>query len=114
LSPAEYEAFKYNEPELRHEAEARSGEVTKDKAERLIRLALMPVLWNDIDRLPQTGWGTLRELSKLNEDALRCLFPHGSIGPYSTRENIDALRSAQKSKNVAPRHPEDWSPETPT
>jgi hypothetical protein len=76
-----------------------------------MRLASMPVILDNLDRLPRTGWGTLRELSKLSEDALRCLFARGAIGPGTTREAIDRLRSAQKSKNVAPRHVGDWGPE---
>jgi hypothetical protein len=108
LSPADYEAFKYREPELRHEA--KPWKVTEDKAERLIRLAAMPAIRDNIDKLPRTAWAALRELSKLTEPALRCLFARGAIGPHSTRENIDALRSAQASRNVAPRHPGDWGP----
>jgi hypothetical protein len=107
LSPAECEAFKYREPELRHEA--RPEEVNEDKAERLVRLAAMPAIRDNIDKLPRTGWATLRELPKLGEATLRCLFARGAIGPHTTRENIDALRSAQASRNVAPRHG-DWGP----
>jgi hypothetical protein len=40
------------------------------------------------------------------------LFDRGAIGPHTDREAVDRLRSAQKFKNVAPRHPGDWSPET--
>jgi hypothetical protein len=112
LSAADYEAFKYNEPELRHEA--RPEEVTVDKAEQLARLASMPAVRDNIDKLPRTGWAALRELSKLNETALRCLFARGAIGPHSTREDIDRLRTAQTSRNVAPRHPgADGSPAMP-
>ena len=104
LSAADYEAFKSNEPELRHEA--RPSEVTHDQAERLIRLWSMRVIRDNPNKLPRTGWGTLRELSKLSEDALRALFARGAIGPRSTREDIDRLRTAQTSRNVASRHPE--------
>jgi hypothetical protein len=90
LSPVDYEAFKHREPELRHET--KPGLLTDDKAERSIRLAAMPVIQDNADKLPRTGWGTLRELSKLGEATLRCLFERGAIGPHSTRENIDAPR----------------------
>jgi hypothetical protein len=96
LSAADYEAFKYNEPELRHEAYPE--EVTVDKAERLRRLASMPVIHDNLDKLPRTGWAALRELSKLNEMALRCLFARGAIGPHSTREDIDRLRRRRRPK----------------
>ena len=104
LSAVDFETFKSNEPELRHEAWPL--EVIVDKAERLMRLAAMPAVRDNINKLPRTGWGTLRELSKLEEPALRCLFARGAIGPHSTREDIDRLRVAQTSRAVASRHPE--------
>jgi hypothetical protein len=103
LSAVDFEAFKHAEPELRHEA--RPEEVTVDKAERLIRLFSMPVILDNLDKLPRTGWATLRELSKLSEATLRALFACNAIGPWSYRENINQLRAAQTSKTVAPRHP---------
>jgi hypothetical protein len=103
LSTADFEALKLSEVELQHEAYP--GTPTTDKAERLMRLASMPVILDNIDKLPRTGWSALRELSKLGEPALRSLFARGAIGPHGDREAIDALRTAQTSKNVAPRHP---------
>jgi hypothetical protein len=105
LSAADYDSFKYNEPELRHEA--RPEEVTRAKDQRLIWIASMPVLWDYVDRLPQ-GWAALRELSKLREAALRGLFARGAIGPTSTRDTVDNFRTAQTARGVAPRHRGDW------
>jgi hypothetical protein len=68
----------------------------------------MQVLRDYIDWLPETGWGTLRELPKLGESTLRSLFERGAIGPSTTRKDLDHLRSAQKRANVAARHAGDW------
>jgi hypothetical protein len=46
LSVVDFEAFMSNEPELRHEAY--HEEVTVDKAERLMRLASMPVILDNL------------------------------------------------------------------
>jgi hypothetical protein len=105
LSPDGFDAFMGQEQELWHET--KPGQLLRDKARRLIQLASMPVLWEFSDRLPRTGWGTLRELPKLGA-ALRCLLERGAITPATTREDVDRLRSAQKQGNVAPRHRGDW------
>jgi hypothetical protein len=60
LSPAKYEEHLSLQRDLRHETRE---ELVRDKANRLIALASMPVCWDYIDQLPETGWGTLRELS---------------------------------------------------
>jgi hypothetical protein len=107
LPAAEYDAFRRAEPELYHEA--RPEDLVEDKDERLIKLASMQVCWDYIDRLPSTGWATLRELSKLSEPVLRELFRRGAITSRTTRENIDCFRSVQKiragGQGVADRHP---------
>ena len=58
--------------------------------------------------LPATGWATLRELSKLSEPVLRELFRRGAVSRFTTREDIDCFRSAQKimtgGRGVADRH----------
>ena len=59
LSAADFEAFKYREPELRHEAYP--AEMTVDKAERLRRLASMPVIHEASPSAPArlgVGWPT--------------------------------------------------------
>jgi hypothetical protein len=106
LSPDAYDAFIRRERELRHEA--KPGQLLHDKARRLIRIASMQVLRDNIDRMPWTGWSTLRELPKLGEPALRCLFARGAINRSSTREDMDWLRSVQKLSNVAARHTGEW------
>jgi hypothetical protein len=106
LSPDGYDAFNRREPELWHEA--KPGQLVADKDQRLIRLASMQVLRDNIDRMPWTGLSTLRELPKLGEPALRCLFARGAINRSSTREDIDWLRSVQKLSNVAARHTGEW------
>jgi hypothetical protein len=100
------DAFRRREVELQHEA--KPWQLVADKDQRLIRFALMPVFRDNITALPATGWSTLRERPKLGEPALRCLFERGAIEPQTTREDIDRLRSVQKSCNVAPRHVGDW------
>ena len=52
LSAADYAAFVFNERELRHEA--RPWEVTRDKEQRLRRLASLPVIHDNLDKLPRT------------------------------------------------------------
>jgi hypothetical protein len=106
LSPDAYDAFIHRERELRHEA--KPGQLLHDKARRLIRIASMRVLRDNIDRMPWTGWSTLRELPKLGEPALRCLFARGAINRSSTREDMDWRRSVQKLSNVAARHTGEW------
>ena len=102
LPSAEYEQWKRQQPLLRHEA--RPDEVVVDLDVRLAHLASMPVLREFEHRLPNTGVATLRELPKLGEAWLRCLFEAGLIGPSTTRAQIDALRALQQGKPVAPRH----------
>jgi hypothetical protein len=102
LPAIEYDAFKRREPELRHEA--KPGQLTRDKDGRLIRIASIPALRENIGSLPWVGWGGLRELSKLGESTLRCLLERGTINRRSTRADIDDLRSAQKRGHVAERH----------
>jgi|HubBroStandDraft_6_1064221.scaffolds.fasta_scaffold819789_2 hypothetical protein len=75
LSPVAYTALVYAEPELRHEFHPEKP--TADKEQRLRRLAAMRVLWDFINQLPRAGWSALRELSKLNEQTLRCMFERG-------------------------------------
>jgi hypothetical protein len=87
LSPDAYDAFKRREPELRHEAEP--WRVAHDKAQRLIKIASLLALRDNVDKLPWTGWGTLRELPKLGETTLRCLLERGAINRLSTREDVD-------------------------
>lgn len=102
LSSADYERWKRKQPLLRHEA--RPDEIVVDLDVRLIHLASMPVLQEFAHRLPNTGVATLRELPKLGEVWLRCLFTVGLVGPSTTRAQIDALRGLQQGKPVAPRH----------
>ena len=65
LTPEGYDAFKRRERELLHGT--KPGRFVVDKAKRLIRLASLQVLRDNIDKLPSTGWSTLRELPKLGE-----------------------------------------------
>ena len=65
MSPADYVAWKRQQPLLRHES--RPDEIVVDLDIRLIHLADMPVLQEFEDKLPDTGIATLRELSKLGE-----------------------------------------------
>lgn len=102
MSPEAYEEWKRQQPLLRHEA--RPDEVVVDLDTRLIHLADMPVLREFEHKLPDTGIGTLRELSKLGEVWLRVLFEADLIGPSTTRGQVDALRGLQQGKPVAPRH----------
>lgn len=106
LSPEAYEALLWSEPELRHEA--KRSALLRDKVGRLITIYLTPAIRDNVDKLPWTGWGTLRELPKLGNEALIALFERGAIHRRSTREDIDRLRSAQKAANVAARHRGDW------
>jgi hypothetical protein len=106
LPPDGYDAFKRREPELRHET--KPWKVANDKAQRLIRIASIQALRDNVDKLPRTGWAALRELPKLSEPVLRCLLERGAINPSSTREDIDRFRSAQKRANVAERHKGDF------
>jgi hypothetical protein len=96
LSPHGYDAFKRKEPELWHEA--KPGQLLHDKANRLIRVASLQVLRDNINNPPETGWSTLRELPKLGEAALRCLFARRAINRSSTRGDTDRLRSAQTAR----------------
>lgn len=105
LPPDGYDAFKRREPELQHET--KPGRLVVDKDQRLRRLAAMPVIRDNIDKLPR-GWGVLRELAKLGEATLRCLFERGAIGPSTTREDLDRQRTGQKKANVAERHRGDF------
>jgi hypothetical protein len=102
LTPADYDSFKRRDPELQHEA--KPGQLTRDKAQRLIRIASMAALRDNVDSLPWVGWGGLRELSKLGEPTLRCLFERGTLNRHSNRADIDDLRSTQKRAHVAERH----------
>ena len=67
-----------------------------------MRLASMPVILDNIDKLPRTGWSALRELSKLGEPALRSLFARGAIGP-ARRPRSD--RRAAHGADVQERRP---------
>ena len=104
LSAADYELWKRQQPQLRHEAHP--DRVVTDLDRRYIKLASVPVLWKFQRQLPNTGISTLRELSKLGEEKLQYLFAEGLIGPETTRAQIDTLRTAQhpQGKSVAPRH----------
>ena len=102
LSAVDYLSFKRRESELRHEA--KPGQLTRDKDQRLIRLWSMPVIRDNIKNLPWVGWGGLRELSKLGEPALRCAFERGTINRHSSRADIDDVRSIQKKAHVAECH----------
>jgi hypothetical protein len=104
LSPADYAAWKRQQPQLRHEAHP--DRVVTDLDRRYIKLALLPVLWKFQRQLPNTGISTLRELAKLGEEKLRYLFTVGLIGPGTTRAEVDTLRTAQyqPGKAVASRH----------
>lgn len=105
LSPDGYDAFKRREPELQHET--KPGRLVADKDQRLRRLASMPVIRANIDKLPW-GWSALRQLSPLGKQTLRCLFERGAIGPSTTREDLDRQRTGQKKANVAERHRGDF------
>jgi hypothetical protein len=78
--------------------EAKLGQLLHDKANRLIRVASLLVLRDNINKLPESGRSTSRELPKLGEAALRCLFARGAINRSSTREDVDRLRSAQTAR----------------
>ena len=106
LSPEAYDAFKRKEREMYHETKHEI--LVNDKDVRLIAISRSPVLNKYIDNLPWTGWGTLRELLKLGEGILENLLIRGAINRFSTREDIDQFRTAQKppdSGGVADRHP---------
>jgi hypothetical protein len=79
LSPEGYDAFKRREPELWHET--KHGKLVDDKDRRLIRIASIQALRDNVDKLPSTGWSTLRELPKLGEPTLRCLLERGALNP---------------------------------
>ena len=102
LSPVAYAAFVRAEPELRHEA--KPGQPTVDKALRLIRIASLPAIRDNIASLPWIGWSALPELPKLGEPALRVAFERGTINRNSSRADIDDARSFQKKAHVAERH----------
>lgn len=102
MSPPDYVAWKRQQPLLRHESHP--DEIVVDLDIRLIHLADMPVLQEFEHKLPDTGIGTLRELSKLGEVWLRVLFTANLIGPATTRAQVDALRGLQQGRPVASRH----------
>jgi hypothetical protein len=102
LSPDEFEQWRSQRPELRHEA--RPDQVITDLDKRLARLAAMPVAQKYKDQLPCTGVAALRELSKLGEFWLEKLLEVDLIHPGTTRAQIDVLRGLQTDRPVAPRH----------
>ena len=106
LSPEAYVAFKCKEREMYHET--KHEKLIVDKDVRLIAISRSPILNKYIDNLPWAGWGTLRELLKLGEGVLENLFIRGAINRFTTREDIDRFRTAQKPPEgggVANRHP---------
>jgi hypothetical protein len=105
LSPDAYDAFRRREPELWHET--KPGKLVDDKDRRLIRIASMPVLRDHVDKLPATGWSTLRELPKLGP--ARASLPHRARRDQSL-EHARGCRSAALSQtaNIAPRDVGEW------
>ena len=106
MSPAEFEQWRSQRPELRHEA--RVDRIITDLDKRLARLDAMfdatPGLRRFKHKLPCTGVATLRELSKLGAFWLEKLLEVDLIGPGTTRAQVDVLRGLQTGKSVAPRH----------
>jgi hypothetical protein len=104
LSAADYEKWKRSQRQLWHEAHP--GQLVVDLDTRYIRLAKMAILWEFEHCLPNTGIGTMRELSKLGEVKLRYLFENGLVNPRTTRLQIDGFKSMQYpgGRSVAPRH----------
>jgi hypothetical protein len=107
LSRADYVTFLRAQPEFVHEATGKPVKDITGMTGRIINISRMQVLWDNADKLPWAGWGTLRELSKLGDRKLRHLFAHGLINSGTARAQVDALRTAQypERKAVAPRHP---------
>jgi hypothetical protein len=102
MSPAEFEQWRSQRPELQHEA--RPDQVVTDLDKRLAHLEAMAVSRKFKHKLPCTGVAALRELSKIGEFWLEKLFEVDLIGPWTTRAQVDVLRGLQTNKPVAPRH----------
>ena len=102
MSPPEFEQWRTQRPELRHEA--RPDQTVTDLDKRLAHLDAMPVAQKYRDKLPCTGVATLRELPKLGEFWLEKLLEVDLINVQTTRAQIDVLRGLQTGRPVAPRH----------
>lgn len=76
-------------------------------AERLMSVAMHPVISNPthVSDLPQS-WGTLYELTKLDDEQIIAGIKAGEITPSMTRAEAAALRSDPVEKPAQPPHEE--------